>query len=64
MISDDQTAKFEARVMLARRVGQARFDEQKRIGDRIEQMLYETKSEEVAEVLVGLARHVFDGGKA
>lgn len=55
--------RFEAHLMLARRVSQARADEQKRIADRIEQMLYETQSVEVAEALVGLARIVLDGGK-
>ncbi|WDA36389.1 hypothetical protein [Sphingobium sp. YC-XJ3] len=62
-MDDNEKAKAEARFMMTRRIGQARFDEQKRIGDRIEQMIYEAKSIETAEVLVALARYVFEGGK-
>lgn len=62
-MDDNEKAKAEARFMMTRRIGQARFDEQKRIGDRIEQMIYEAKSVETTEVLVALARYVFEGGK-
>ncbi|QOT71918.1 hypothetical protein H5V43_01705 [Sphingobium fuliginis] len=62
-MDDNEKAKAEARFMMTRRIGQARFDEQKRIGDRIEQMIYEAKSIETTEVLVALARYVFEGGK-
>lgn len=63
-MTDDEKTKFEARLMMTRRIGQARWDEQKRIGDRIERMLYETTSPEVSDALVGLARHIFEGGHA
>jgi len=63
-VSEEEKAKFEARLMMASRISLARFNEQKRIGGRIEQMLYETKSVEVADALVALARYVFDEGKA
>lgn len=62
-MDDNEKARAEARFMMTRRIGQARFDEQKRIGDRIEQMIYEAKSVETTEVLVALARYVFEGGK-
>ena len=62
-ITDEQRAKLDARFMLARRVSQAVTNEQKRICDRIEVMIYETKSVEVADALVDLARHIFEGSK-
>ncbi len=62
-MSEEEKIKLEARFMMTRRIGQARFDEQKRIGDRMEQMIYEAKSAEAAVTLVSLARHIFEGGK-
>lgn len=62
-MSEDEKRRFEMRLMLARRVGEARWNEQKRIGDRIEQLLYEADTSQASEVLISLAHHVFGGAK-
>lgn len=62
-MTEAEKGKIEAKFMMARRVGQARWDEQKRIADHIEMMLYEAQTTEAADALVMLARYVFEGGK-
>ena len=62
-LTEARRASFEARFMTTRRIGQARWDEQKRIADRIEMMLYEAKTAEGCDALVALAQHVMEGGK-
>lgn len=62
-LTEDWRTSFEARFMTTRRIGQARWDEQKRIADKIEILLYEAKTVEACDVLVALAQHVMEGGK-
>jgi len=55
-------AKREAEkaIAAARRAGRVRREEQDRVADLIEFLLYETESQQVADVLVRLARDVLD----
>lgn len=62
-MTEDEKRKFEIMLHGAKRAGWARRQEQDRIGDMIEQMLYEAKSVETCDILVRLGRHIFDGGK-
>jgi hypothetical protein len=57
-------AKFDARLMVARRVGSVLAMERGRILDRIELMLFQAETTETADVLVGLAAFILDGDKA
>lgn len=59
-------AKREAEkaIAAARRAGRVRREEQDRVADLIEFLLYETESQQVADVLVRLARDVLDAGPA
>lgn len=51
---------YEARLAGFRRACRVRREEQDRIGDHIEQLLYEAKGQEAIDVLVNLAGRIFD----
>ena len=62
---DGDPQKFAYQVRsAARRAGRVRREEQDRVADLIEFLLYETESQQVADVLVRLARDVLDAGPA
>lgn len=58
-MSDEEKARFEMRLKLARNVGMARASEQNRIGDEIEMLLFKAETKEACEVLLALAHKVF-----
>ena len=60
-ITEDQKFRFEARLREIARISAARSAEQKRVGDKIEMLIYEAKSEETCNALVALAAVVFEG---
>lgn len=59
-MTDDEKRPFERALAAARRVSRVRFEEQARIGDQIEQLLYEATEQETVDFLVRLARYIFD----
>ncbi len=62
-MSEEDKAKAEAQFMMVRRIGQARWDEQKRTADKIEMLLFNAQSQETCDALVALAYYVLDGGR-
>jgi len=62
-ITAHQKDCFDMRLATVRRIGNARWNEQRHIGERIEQLMYEAKSAEACEVLLSLAYYVFEGDK-
>lgn len=58
-MNEHQRFRFEARLKLARAVGHTRAQEQKRIGDQIELLMFDAKTPEACEVLLALANIVY-----
>lgn len=63
-MTNEEKRRFEERCTTAKHIGHARWNEQRRIGDKIEQLLDGAETEEACQVLVALARHIFDGAKS
>jgi hypothetical protein len=59
-VTDDEKCPFERAFAAARRAGRVRWEEQSRIGDQIELLLYEAEERETVDFLVRLARYIFD----
>ena len=59
-MSEDDKRRFETALNAARRVARVRREEQDRIVDEIEQILWEAKEQETADAMVRLARHILD----
>jgi hypothetical protein len=59
-MTEDEKRRAETALNAARRIGRVRREEQDRIVDEIEQILWEAKEQETADAMIRLARHILD----
>ena len=59
-MTEDDKRRAETAVNAARRLGRIRREEQDRVVDEIEQILWGAKEQETVDAMVRLARHILD----